>query len=185
MDKTREDFETFSFELSRFIERGLIGERAIKDRFLKATRLDPRSPLGPTAWNGLVSVSLKIPPPEMFGWLCCGLCGPNRKPAGGNLKAVAWLNRNCDCEGSKRKFKDGGGRGPRGPRGTGDGWWVGGGEELGDAGDVPPSEMSESSESLAPGPGLRVRRVPPFPVPDCCCILKHNMVETQNVFSRS
>lgn len=114
----------------------------------------------------------------MLGWLCCGLCGPNRKPVGGNLKAVAWLNRNCDWEGSKRKFKDGGGRGPRGPRGTGDGWWVGGGEELGDAGEVPPSEISESSESLPPGPGLSARRVFPFPVPDCCCILKHNVKES-------
>jgi len=135
------------------------------------TYLDVGSPLGPTAWKGLDSANLKIPPPGIFGWLGCGLCGPNRKFVGGNLKAVVWLNRKCGCVGSKRKFKEGGGRGPRDPRGTGDGWWFGGGEELGDGGEVPPREMSESSLLLPPGPGLKVRRAFPFPWPDCCCIL--------------
>ena len=138
---------------------------------------EPRSPLGPTAWNGLVSVSLNIPPPPMLGWLCgCGLCGPKRKLAGGNLKAVAWPKRNCDWLGSKWKLRVGGGpSGPSGPNGTGDGWWcVGGGDEFGDGGDVPPNDMSESSLSLPPGPGLNARRGTPFPGPDCCCILQHS-----------
>lgn len=140
-------------------------------KLILVTHLEPRSPLGPTAWKGLVSVILKIPPPVRLAWLGCGLCGPKRKPAGGNLNAVAWPNLNCDW-GSKRKLSDGGGIGPRGPRGIGEGWWcIGGGVELGEGGDVPPSEMSESSESLPPAPGLKARLALPFPVPDCCCIL--------------
>lgn len=146
-------------------------KKTLETKSIAKTYLVAGSPLGPTAWKGLDSANLKIPPPGMFGWLGCGLCGPNRKLVGGNLKAVVWPNRKCGCVGSKRKFKEGGGKGPRDPRGTGDGWWFGGGEELGDGGDVPPREMSDSSLLLPPGPGLRARRAFPFPWPDCCCIL--------------
>lgn len=116
-----------------------------------------------------------MPPPAMFGWLCCGLCGENRKPPGGNLKLGAGPNRNDGAVGSKRKLSEGVGMGPIEPRDAADGWWWwcsdgGGDEEPGEGGEVPPSEMSESSVSL-PGPGLRARPTRPLPAPDCCCCL--------------
>lgn len=87
------------------------------------TYLDPRSPRGPTAWKGLVSVSLKIPPPAaMFGWLCCGLWGAKRKPAEGNLKLGTEPKRKDDCVGSNRKLSEGVGIGPIELIETGDGW---------------------------------------------------------------
>lgn len=84
-----------------------------------------------------------------------------------------WLNRSWVCVGSYLNPRPGGGRGATGPKETGEGWWwdCDGGVEDGEGGEVPPRDMSESSESLPP-PGLRGRLEPAPPGPDCCCNLE-------------